>query len=58
MLFKQRVEIVEEYETWLRLINKELQEEGSEVRVKDCTLTFLSWIDGTKHLIREDNNGR
>ena len=54
MTFKQRVEIVEEYEKWLHDINKRLQEEGLKWRVKDCNLTFLTWLNSDKQLIKEN----
>ena len=54
MTFKQRVEIVNEYEKWLQDFNKRNKEMGLEWGVKDCNLSFLSWLDYHKDLIKEN----
>ena len=58
MLFKERLEVVKEYEQWLKDVNERNKEEGLSWRPLDCSFTFLSWLDSHNYLIKEDNHGR
>lgn len=54
MTFSQRVKIVKEFEDYLDKFNKRNKENGIGWGIVNNNLSFLTWLENNKDLIKED----